>query len=303
MTKSATQNDDMTARASLLTVFICILFGCNAVAIKVSLTGLGAFTAAGIRFGTAAAVIFLWARIRQIPLGLTRKQVGQTLILSAIFIVQLSLFYHGLGKTTASHGALISNVLPFFVLVLAHYFIPGDTITFKKGVGIVLGFVGVLFLFFDDPDVTYDLKTGDIMILAAVGCWSISAIRVKQIISEYNSLQITLYPMMFAVPFFFLAAVLQGEEMVLKVDTPVVIAMLYQILVTASFGFLVWNSLLQRFGATALHSFIFIMPLAGVLSGVIFLNETVTPYLAASIVFIVVGVMVVNVKRKTPQVL
>ena len=85
-------NDDLTVKASALTIFICILFGANTVAIKISLTGLGAFTAAGVRFTIAAIVIFIWAMMKKIPLKLNQKQLGQMVVLSAIFFVQLSCF-------------------------------------------------------------------------------------------------------------------------------------------------------------------------------------------------------------------
>ena len=292
------QNDDMTVRAAALTIFLCILFGANTVAIKLCLTGLGPFTAAGIRFVIAALAIYLWARLKKASLVLSREQLGQMLILSAIFVVQLSCFYLGMGKTTASHGALISNVLPFIVLVLAHFFIPGDTITLQKGIGITLGFAGVLFLFLDEQDLAGELKKGDLIVLAAVVLWSSSAVYAKRIISGYNVAQITLYPIVFGTPFFFAGAFLWDPQMIGDLTPTVVTSLLYQAIVSASFGFIAWNSLLQRFGATALHSFIFIMPLAGVLLGVLILGETITPHLAVSILCIVAGVIIVNLKRK-----
>ena len=100
MPSSHAKNNEMTLKGALLTAFICILFGGNAVAIKFSLLGIGPFTTAGIRFGVATLVIYLWARLNKTQLVLTRKQVGQTLVLGAIFVVQLSLFYHGLEHTT-----------------------------------------------------------------------------------------------------------------------------------------------------------------------------------------------------------
>ncbi len=292
------QNDDMTVRAAALTIFLCILFGANTVAIKLCLTGLGPFTAAGIRFTIAALVIYLWARLKKASLALNKEQFGQMLILAAIFVVQLSCFYLGIARTTASHGALLSNVLPFIVLVLAHYFIPGDTITLKKGIGITLGFVGVFVLFFDKQDLTGDVKTGDLIVLMAVILWSSSAVYVKRIISGYNVAQITLYPIVFGTPFFFIGALLWDLQTIGELNTTVITALLYQAIISASFGFIAWNSLLQRFGATALHSFIFIMPLSGVIAGVLLLGETITPYLAASIFFIVAGVIIVNLRRK-----
>lgn len=288
----------MTVRDAALTIFICILFGGNTVAIKFALTGMGPFTAAGIRFAIAAVIIYLWAKFRQIPLKLKPGQFRQVCILGGIFVVQLSCFYQGLARTTASHGVLIGNLLPFFVLILAHIFIPGDNISPRKGIGITLGFIGVLFLLLDDQDLTLGMRNGDFIVLFAVMLWSSSAVFVKRIIAEYDPVQITFYPMALGTPFFFIAACFLDSRMVVKIDDTILAALFYQSFVSASFGFIAWNSLLQRFGATILHSFVFIMPLAGVMFSVLFLKETVTSYLAISLGFIVTGVVVVNLRRR-----
>ncbi len=291
----------MTMKASVLTVFLCTIFGANAVAIKICLTGIGAFTTAGIRFALAAIAIVLWAKYKKIPIKLNNKQLSQMLILTIVFVVQVSCFYHGLDKTTASHGVLITNLLPFLILGLAHFFIPGDSITFKKTAGITLGFIGVLILFFDKQDLAGNLRTGDFIVLTAVFLWSINAVFIKRIIADYSAIQITLYPMVFGSPFLFLGGILWDDQMISQINPAIVSSLLYQSVITTSFGFVTWNLLLQKFGATSLHSFVFIMPLTGVLFGVLLLKESVTPYLLASLIFIITGVIVVNLRRKASQ--
>lgn len=280
--------------ASLFTVFLCGLFGANAVAIKISLTGLGVFTTAGVRFGIAAVVIFLWAVCTGKPLAVRKNQVHQLFILALFFFVQLSLFYFGQNKTTASHATLISNVLPFFVMVLAHYFIPGDTINLKKISGLVLGFAGVLLLFFDNVALTGDALQGDLLILLAVLVWSCHVVYIKTIIDGFHPIQVTLYPISLAAPLFLLSGFLWDGEMVRFIDASIVKAMFYQTFVTASFGFVAWNTLIRRFGATALHSFVFIMPISGVFLGVTMLNEPLTTNLVGAIILVVTGLIVVN---------
>jgi len=63
--------------AALASLFLCIMFGANAVAVKISLDGLGVFTSAGLRFGVAAVTIWCWARLTGKPLSLNRKQWSQ----------------------------------------------------------------------------------------------------------------------------------------------------------------------------------------------------------------------------------
>ncbi len=294
----------MSLGAAVFTVFLCVLFGANGVAMKLGYTGLGPFTSAGIRFTMASAILILWAKYKAISLTLSRLQWRLVMIQSLMFVFQVSGFHLGLKNTTASHAALIANILPFLILILAHFFIPGDRVTLKKGVGIVLGCIGVMILFFDAPDLETDLHKGDIIVLAAVMCWAVSAIYVKRIIGHFHAVQITLFPMILGLPLFYLNAWIWDGAMVTQVTPTVVKAILYQGVVTAGFGFVAWNTMLQRYGATALHSFVFIIPLAGVTNGVLFLDEPVTPHLLAAIVCVVAGIGVVNFRcsKKTSSV-
>lgn len=288
--------------ASFFTAFLCILFGANAVAVKISLTGLGVFTTAGLRFGTAAIVLLVWAVCTGKPLAVNRRQFGHLALLAAIFFAQLSLFYFGQNKTTASHGTLISNILPFMVMLLAHVFIPGDSINRKKLFGLIVGFAGVVVLFFDNVALSGDALRGDLLIFLAVMVWSCHVVYIKTIIGGFNPFQITLYPMAMAAPIFLFCGSLFDGEMIRFIDAAIFKSMIYQIFVTASFGFVAWNTMISRFGATALHSFVFIMPISGVFLGVVLLDEPVTANLVGAIVLVVTGLIVVNrIKAALPQ--
>lgn len=300
MIDAAPQNKDFSFLAASFTVFICMLFGANAVAIKISLEGIGVFTTAGIRFGIASVAIFLWARITGRSFEIKKEQILQLFVISIVFTAQLSLFYLGLSKSNASRGTLLVNFQPFFTLFLAHFFIPGDRITKRKIMGILLGFAGVAFVFLEKKGVASDFEVGDVMILAAAFLWSCNAVYTKRIISAFKPFQIALFPMIFSVPFFFLEGVLWDHHMIAFIDSKIIGSMVYQSLVTASFGFVVWNSLLQRYGAVALHSFIFIMPITGVLLGGLILGEPITINILIAMLLIVAGILMTHVKQKKP---
>ena len=104
--------------------------------------------------------------------------------------------------------------------------------------------------------------------------------------------------MVFSVPVFFLEALLWDKPMISTLDFKIVAAVLYQSLVTAAFGFLTWNTLLQKYGAVALHSFIFIMPIAGVALGGLVLGEPITLKILIALALIVAGILVVHLKPR-----
>ena len=294
MTETQPSNQEFTLAAGVFTVFLCMIFGSNTVAIKFAFTGLGVFTTAAIRFAIAAIAIYLWARFTGRTIALKKGQIHQVLIFSTLFTVQLSLFYLGLSKSNASRGALLANLLPFFILFLAHFFIPGDRITRRKFYGILLGFAGVGFMFLEKKGVTAGFRTGDLIILLAVIIWSSSVIYLKRIISTFIPFQVVLYSTLFSVPFFFFEALLWDGAMVTRLDAPVVGSLLYQSLIAASFGFVAWNNMLQKYGAVSLHTFVFIMPIAGVSMGGLILGEPITIKILLALAFIVSGILVVH---------
>ena len=296
MIENNTSDLKLPLSSALFTAFICILFGSNAVAIKIAFEGVGVFTTAGLRFGMASVAISLWAIATQKPLKINTKQFYQMLLIGVIFFVQLSLFYFGISKTNASRATLFVNLQPFFLLVLAHYFISGDQISKRKLLGILAGFSGVAFVFLENKGVTGDFQTGDLIVLIAAFIWACNGVYTKKIIADFEPFHMVLYPMMIATPLFFLEAFFWDGIMIWEINLRVILSLLYQAVVTGSFGFIAWVALLKKYGAVSLHSFIFIMPVAGVLLGGLVLGEPITAKIMLALALIVSGIFIVNLK-------
>lgn len=288
------QNQALSLYASLLTIMLCILFGANAVAIKICLQGVGVFTTAGIRFSIAATTIVIWAAATHRSFSLKRGQALPMLIVSVLFTIQLSLFYLGISKTFASRATLIVNLLPFFVLCLAHFFIPGDAFTSRKFIGVLMGFGGVLILFASRETISGQFLTGDLIILGVALLWACNTVYIKRIISAYKPFQIVLYPMLFSIPFFFIQGYLWDKPMVHYWDMRILASLSYQSLATAAFGFIAWNTLLQKYEATSLNAFIFIMPISGVVFSGVLLNDQIDGRVWFALTFIAVGILVIH---------
>ena len=288
-------NRSIPRKTALLIVLLCSLFGANAVAIKATLTGVGIFTSAAIRFGGAACFLICYARITNHSLRISRHQLLQLVILTIIFFLQIGCFYTGLKHTSASHGVLIGNLLPFVVMILAHYLLEDDKINRQKTAGLILGFTGVSLLVLDIQSSEMErMLYGDGFVAMAVLLWGCNAIYVKRITASYSALQITLYPLLMAAPLHLVCGYFFDEQMVFAITPEVLAGLFYQTFVTASIGFVLWNTLIQKYGATSLHSFVFIMPISGVLCGIFLLGEPVTFALVGAIVMVTAGLIIIN---------
>ncbi|MCP4370822.1 MAG: EamA family transporter, partial [Deltaproteobacteria bacterium] len=117
-----------------------------------------------------------------------------------------------------------------------------------------------------------------------------------RIIAGFEPFHMVLYPMMIATPLFFLEALVWDGNMISEINSRVILSLLYQSVVSGSFGFITWVTLLKRYGAVSLHSFIFIMPIAGVLLGGLILGEPITQKIILALLLIVLGIFIVNLK-------
>ena len=291
------ENRPLTPLAALATIALNVAFGANPVAIKLALPGFGPFAMASIRFAAGAAVIGVVALAAGHRLALSRRQAGQLLLLSLFFTVQIGLFYLGMTRSLASRTTLLASLQPFLVLVLAHFFLLGDRITPRKLAGIALGFSGVAIVLLDGASADAGGRAGDLLLLAAIVLWSGTTVYSKRIVGAFDTFAFAMYPSAIAAPLFAAAAWLWDPPATGAVGPAVAGARLYQIFVTASFGFVAWTVLFKRHGAVALQSFLFLQPLAGVVLGGIVLGEEVaTGPILVALPLVAAGIGIVNLE-------
>jgi drug/metabolite transporter (DMT)-like permease len=78
-----------------------------------------------------------------------------------------------------------------------------------------------------------------------------------------------------------------------------VFSLLVQTVVGAFASYLAWMWLLGRYPATKISVFVFLTPLFALLFGALWLQESVTPSLMASLALVAVGIVLVN--RSAPK--
>jgi drug/metabolite transporter (DMT)-like permease len=288
---------EMSRSYIMLAVVICILFGANTVATKISFNGFGLLTAAALRFFMAALMIFLWAAATGHPLKIEKKYFKKALIMAAIFSVQYFLMFWGISKTTASRAVLLIYLQPFFVLLLSHLFIAGDRIFLRKFFGMIIGFCGLLPLFIFKDNITAEFMTGDLLLLIAAFLWAANAVYLKSFIHNTSVVTITFYHFLLSLPVFVTGAFILDTVMFRAFSAQAICALLYQGLITG-FGFIAWNFLIKKYQASLVHSFLFIAPLSGVLVSILLLSEPFTINIFGALILIIIGIIIIHYSKK-----
>jgi drug/metabolite transporter (DMT)-like permease len=277
---------------------LCVLWGANAVAIKFTLSGLGPCTAAAVRFGLAAAMLAAWSAATGARLRPAAGELGPLILNSLLFAFQLALVYIGFTFTNASRGVLLINLQPFFLLFIAHFFLRGDRITPLKLAGLAIGFAGAACVFLDRAGTASGALAGDLMILVSTVGWAAGAAYTKHLIQSISSLKIVFTQLLFSLPVFALGAALWDSPAVAGVTAGVVAALLFQAAVTTCFAFLAWNRLLIVHGAVALHAFVFLIPVSGVLLAGLFLGEALNAMILLALLLIAGGILIVQLGHR-----
>jgi len=289
----------MDLRGSAMAVILSLIFGSNALAIKISLIGIPPAASAAIRFAIASIIIYFYARYKKVDLTLSAKKWGHVAALGFFFGVQFTIFYAGINYTTVSHAAILLNTQPFFVAVLAHFFLAGDKLNMRKIVGIALALAGVVIMFYQREAGAYsEYLLGDVLVLIAALFWAIQTIYIKRWLNDWNNFHLVLHPIAIGIVVLIIFHLIFEGNTILILSRDVIISILYQSVLVAGIGYLAWTTLLLKYEATQLSTFIFLMPVSGVLLGIMFMNDPVTYRLIGGLLFIVLGIFVVNIKQK-----
>jgi drug/metabolite transporter (DMT)-like permease len=288
----------MDSRGAFMAVFLCLLFGSNALAIKLSLFGLSPYACVMLRFLVASIIILFYARFKGIRLGLSGREWGHAVAMGFIFGIQMAVFYVGITYTTVSHAGVLMNTQPFFVAIMAHFLLADDRLTLRKIAGIILAFVGVSILFSAHGTIESSSLVGDALIMGSSFLWAAQTIYIKRFTDHWHSIPLVLHPMVLSIFIFFVFYLIFESRAVQSLNVSVLASLFYQSVIVAGYGYIGWTKLLLKYKASHLSVFVFIMPVAAVALGIVFMGDPFSVRLLVSLLLVAAGILIVNIAPK-----
>lgn len=286
----------LDSRAIGIVVALCCLWGLSQVSIKVANRGVSPIFQAAVRSIIAASLVALWARVRGLPLIHRDRTLVHGLVIGLLFGTEFVFVYLGLHYTTASHAVVFLYTAPLFVALGAHWVLPAESITNRKGIGLLLAFVGVLATFWDSLHSPTRLQLlGDLLSLTAGLLWAATSLYLKRIVrTSMTPSQMLFYQLGFSAVQLSVMTVLLEPQPVTD-PTPLVLASLaYQGIIVAFASYLVWFWLIQVYPVSDISGFTFFTPIFGILLGGLLLGEPLTMALLVGGGLVTTGMVLVN---------
>ncbi len=255
---------------------------------------------AGIRFLGAGIMVLLLS----IPLGRKgreRFKRSDYLHLISLGIMQTFLlyffFYNGLSYTTGAKSSLIMAGENFIVILIAHYIYRNDKLSWKKTVGMLLGFTGVFLANFDKGFALSFVFEGDGFMVIAMAIGSIGTIYAKWLSAKRSPFLVSGWQLSLGGLMLLLSGLpgLRDDSLVFTAKGTALL--IYSMLLSA-IAFSLWYALLSVNKAGEITMFRFVIPVAGVFLSAAFVpGESLNAYVLLSLVLVASGIVVVNWKR------
>lgn len=286
--------DALDLQAVCVLTILCLVWGLNAVAIKYSNAGIAPIFCAGLRSVIATVCLMIWMGFKRLELFPGRLKDG--MVIGFLFGIEFGLLYMAVLFTTVSSAWILLYTSPFFHALGAHFFLSGDRLNLNKGLGLVLSFGGILILLTKHLGLSsFQQFTGDFMALGAAAAWALTTVYVKRrlatAVTPYHTL---FYQTLFSIPILFLLSFCFQETPVQTINGLILFAVAFQGILVAGVSYLVWFFLVHSYPISRLSAFTFLTPVFATIAGVMLLKEPLTLRLILSLIFVSIGIYIVN---------
>jgi drug/metabolite transporter (DMT)-like permease len=282
-------------------IALCAVYALGQIAIKVGNQGISPLMQAGIRSAGATLVIVAWMLKTGISLRPKPGIALPALVIGVLFALEFVGFYWGLALTTAARGTILLYTAPFFVALGAHYLLR-EKLTNTQWLGLLLAFGGVALVIGarSSPSAAHaPSMAGDLLCLGGGISWAATTLVIRGTsLRDEQAERSLLYQLAISAVLLTGVSLLMGEKWgEAGVFAPTLVtwlALAYQILAVASFGYLGWFVLIQRYSPARLSAFTFLTPLFGVVFAGLILGEELTLPLLGSAALCATGLWLIN---------
>lgn len=278
---------------------LSLFFGVGLLASRFGVSQFSPLTFVGLRLSLASLgyiLVIVLYKHRSWPtdIGIWKYAPALGLLWTALpqICVIWSLRYQSAGITS-----IVLSTAPAITVVLAHLFLPEESLTQRKGIGTILAMSGLFLLLMRGESGLEEVASANVigysLVLFAVLLTSGMTIYARVKLTGFDTFDITSIRIWvgagIVLPLSFLLDGLTFEGVRLSG----VLALGYSSIFGVFSGYLLAFYIIKRFGATHWAITFFMVPAVSTIGGVIFLSEKITTYMLLGILLISAGIALI----------
>lgn len=263
-------------KARLVWLILCGIWGSTWLFIKLGLEDLPPLTFAGIRFVISCLILYAIIRFRGLRIPDSRSDWKLLIVTGVLsFTLNYGLLFWGEQYISSGLAALLQATIPAFGLVIAHFYLPGERMTWPKIIGVVLGVAGVGVVFSNQLKIAGgQALAGCIALVLSSVFVSYSNVLVKARGQNLDPVILAAGQMFFGmIPLLLIGIPLEGNPLKFHWTPMAVVAMLYLALVGSVLAFVLYYWLVHNIDVTKSMLISLVTPVVAVVLGMVVLGE------------------------------
>jgi drug/metabolite transporter (DMT)-like permease len=281
----------------IIFILLGVIWSSSFMWIKIAVQEVGPITLVAFRvlFGLLFGLIVIF--IQRIPFPRTSRQWSPLLLLG-ITNVAIPFFLISWGEQSidSAVAAILDATVPLFTILIAHYLLNDDKMTWPKVVGLLIGFAGVIVLMSKDIGASFGSVLGQLAVVLACAFYAGSAVFARRTTEDTPGILRSAGPLISATVIMWLGTFFIERPVHIPQLGITWIALLFLGILGSGLAFVLSYYLIHEIGPTRTSMVTYLFPLGGVLLGVAFLDEELSWQLLVGALLIILSLIVANWK-------
>jgi drug/metabolite transporter (DMT)-like permease len=281
---------------------LTIAWGFNWTAMKVSLSEVPPWTFRSLCLGLGSGVLFAVLRASGQSLSVPKGQRARLAMLAFVNITCWNLLIaFGLLSIPSGRAAILAYTMPVWSIPMSMWLLR-ERMTGRKVVGLALGMSGLGLLLGDATLTLGRAPVGSLLVLGASLSWALGTVLQKRFPMNMPAGSYTAWIMLLGgVPIFVGALFLDDFRTLGTIGLWPALGVAYNVLVAFAFAHWAWIKIATSVPVSVFSLSMLIIPVVGVLSGMIFLGERPDWTEYAALVLVLGALLSVMIPARRPR--
>tara|TARA_B100000674_G_C37807032_1_gene899291 strand:- start:10 stop:894 length:885 start_codon:yes stop_codon:yes gene_type:complete len=281
-----------------LLILLGLIWGSSFFNIKIATYSYEPFTLAFVRVFFACCPLLIICFYKKIKIEAFSKNWKPYATIGLCNItIPFILIAIGTSKINSYLAAILMSTTPISGSILAHFFTKDEKIKFLKSIGIIMGFLGVIFLFMDK--IIINEKNYYFALITILGStfYSIGGILTLKVKHKGNvnvTTSTTIWSLIFLLPLSFIFEAPWNSSPTIEST----LSLLYLGIIATGLAWLIRFRILAVNGLVFQTQVAYLIPIFGVFFGYFIMDEIITWRVIVSLIIIIFGIYLVKKNNK-----
>ncbi len=268
------ESDHLPRRLWWVLAGLTLAWGFNWTAMKVSLSEVTPWTFRTLCLGLGSAVLFAVLRAGGQSLAVPKGQRARLALLAFFNITCWNLLVaFGMTMIPSGRAAILAYMMPAWAIPLSVWIL-GERLTSTKLAGLALGMAGLALLLWEGIATLGSAPLGSLLVLGASVSWAFGTVLQKRYPMAMPAGPYTAWIMLLGgIPIFIGAMFLDDFDALGDVGIWPALGIAYNVLIAFAWAHWAWIKIATAVPVTVFSLSMLIIPVVGVISGMLFLGE------------------------------